>query len=336
MYKFPLLRSAKLHPLAYIAALLCLLLGLPLPADGAATTSLSQQQSTRLAASKSQYAANLAKASGIRSISRGRGNFRQGRSSGSGGKTQKLIGALQIAEGILGIVAAKKAAKHASRSNLLAQNMGNAPGFAAPTSVNSSQGLPGGSDKSSSGRSLSSNEIKEIYTDDVIEALADVEEQYGIPGDVFAQRLIRGEAALDILRNAPANAVGDAEGRAALAEARAELAGETKAALANANLAPEEGVDEPEGAAAKKSLAKAYDKQALKDRLRSRLGRDLAGDEEPKETPALSAEVQAALAEREEAKLRERFREPSLFEVVHRKYQEKFQVISHPEGIHPQ
>lgn len=334
MFKFHFFRLAKRQPSARLAVLLCLLLGLPLPAFSA--TQLSQQQSAKLAAGKSQYASNLAKASGMRALSRGRGNFRQGRSSESGGKTEKLIGALQIAEGILGLVAAKKAAQHASRSNLLAQNMGNAPGFAAAPGVDRVQALPGLAEKNTSSRSLSPKEVKEIYTDEVIEALADVEEEYGIPGDIFAQRLIRGEDALEILKKAPTNAAEDAEGRAALAEARAQLVGEAKVVLANQKLAAEEKVREPAESAAKKPAAKTYDKQSLKDRLRSRLGQDLASEEAPQELPVVSAEVQAALAEREEAKLRERFREPSLFEVVHRKYQEKFRVISQPEGIHPQ
>lgn len=299
-------------------------------------TTLTQELAAKLSAQQSRDAAAAAKLSGLSAIGKGRQNFREGLGKGRPGRTQRILGYMQIAEGIMGLVAAQKASDYASTSEQALASMGNNPALAATTTAGTKLPASAAAGSAPAASRAKKANVKELFNDEVIDALADVEEEYGIPGDEFANRIIAGQDPLVILQEAKLNRPEEEEAKAALVEAKGSLASD-KAALAQNT---ESSIEAPTAKASSGSSALASrpmrQVRSLKDRLRGKVEREPASETPEESQVAVDADIQAALAEREEKKLRELFREPTIFEVVHRKYQEKFQVITNHEGIHGQ
>ncbi len=308
---------------------------------------ISKMASNQLAASRknqlgNRRASDMARNLGRRSIGRGARNVRHGKHSHN--HPQVNTGLFQIAQGVLGLLAAAKAAELSDISgtrgdNLTAdQNGSNADMANGPSGYPAAKNDSGASGSAASSSAYSTENWNSILADlnstDMKSAFREIEDLYGITRKDLLIELQAGRDGRDLLANAPKNAPSAEEIAAAMREARktrdadeADLAlGEGGRGLASEGAPTPEPVADAE-TAEQKAAAALKAKNSLRDDLRKRLD-ELPDDFDPSE---LSPEVREALAARDAAVVAEREREErvnaTIFDIVHAKYAEREPMI---------
>lgn len=155
----------------------------------------------------------LSSAAGLSEIAKGNMNTQQGESTQN--MAQMAMGAMQIASGLLGLLAAAAAGDKANTAGSRQSGLSSSP--YNPTNYGTSVTPPSTNPKgSTTGESASSNlgdgttsgtSSIDFNSKPIATALASIEKNYGIPGDKFMEALKNGVAPKDIFANAPKNAI---------------------------------------------------------------------------------------------------------------------------------
>lgn len=274
---------------------------------------------------------------GRNSIRSGLRHIRHGRSTMN--RPEVRLGYFEVAQGILGLLAAANAAKLSDISGGRAAGLHGQGGVAGPPGSGAPGGDPAGvsgaSGQSAASRAESWKQIaSDLETDDTKAAFKEIEEEYGITKKELLAELRAGRDGVDLLENARSNAEARDDALAALKEAREKA---EKAAAAQAPT-PEGGgrslasLGAPVPAGEAQAGDPAYYAAAVKSRngIREELKRRLADMPDELEGE-LSPEVREALraqeAERAAAALREARVHYTLFDMVRAKYAEREGMI---------
>lgn len=233
-------------------------------------------------------------------------------------------GAMQMLQGLMGMMAAMNAGKQSSKGAGNASNLGAMPGSAAEVPATVS-GASLASDGSSGKITIDPASLRDGKAASVF---ADFEKNFGIPREVFASSMANGVDPREMLMNAPKNAFTASEMNMAFAAAKNMSEAEKNAAMAQFADAQKDAAGKIEAAAmnaggkspnrsTSSSSSGELDDLGLGEGAKADAASNLADS-------GLSPEVQAALAQREAASLRET---STIFQVIHRKYQEKIRMI---------
>lgn len=298
----------------------------------------AQTDLTKNAQLGNRNASTLSNMLGRNSIRSGLRHIRHGRMAKN--RPEVRLGYFEVAQGILGLLAAVNASKLSDVSGQRAAGLVSEGGVASGPgagSATSGPGAPGGVSGASSqpATAASWKQIaSDLETDDAKNAFREIEEEYGITKKELLGELRAGRDGVDLLENARTNAEARDEALAALKEAREKA---EKAAAAAAAPVTEGGgrslasLGAPVPAEAPASDP-AYYAAAVKARsgVRDELKRRLA--EMPDELESeLSPEVQEALraqeAERAAAQQREARLHFTIFDMVRAKYAEREGMI---------
>jgi hypothetical protein len=314
--KFRAFRDHRLVRSVFFA--LCLELVLAFPrAQALDLYPVSQVGSSQNAADRNRNASNSANRLGQNSIGRGNTNISHGHHHGAAGQPQVALGAFQVAQGILGLLAAMKASdlagQNSDNADRLGSLSGNSPlasnGIAgpdgeAPSGITAQLGIGGASEAYATGKSDGASRTlassagaapaatglspSALHSGELGSALAGIQDQYGISPEQFAGALANGMDPRTILMNAPKNPLSAEQAKKAYAAALAsEGLDPGKAAAADAALLAENGAGEGviDGNASGRSAeipvgaegSATAEASAASNGLRDRLARDLAG-----------------------------------------------------------
>lgn len=229
-------------------------------------------------------------------------------------------GAMQMLQGLMGLMAGKESGKQAATNG---SNLGNLT-EAAPSQVAGSN--IGNGTGNTTPIKIDPSLLREGKAASVFN---EFEKNFGIPREDFANALLNGADPRSLLMNAPKNAFTADEMNMAFSAAKnmsqeqkdAAMAGMNELSRDLASTVPVDPISTAGKSASRSSSSKELDDMA--DLLGAEKAPDaatsLAGDRDQ-----LSPEIQAALADRDTAQMRAA---SSIFQVVHRKYQEKFRMI---------
>jgi len=263
---------------------------------------------------------------GLRSIADGNNNTAQGESTQN--MQQVAMGAMQIAQGLLGLLAAAAAQKKSGTSSGRESGLSSAgydpgnygtsitPGSTNPKSETTSTNLGDGMTASSSSIDFNS---KPINT-----ALSSIEKNYGIPRDKFVEALKNGVAPKDIFANAPKNAVSPDLGARIAEGLAAGSAASTADAVKKITDAANNGSLANAGGAGTGSPTSASETPAGGPRMPASTAPSELDDLETARNMNLSPEIKAAMAAKAEQMRREKEMKEmhgwSIFQLVANRY----------------
>lgn len=299
------------------------------------TLSESQLNSARDASARNRNAGNLSRNAGRNSIGKGTRNMNQGRAHHH--HPQVNMGAFQIAQGLLGLMASAEAENLGNKDSTIATGLDaitsdTAGGNAVGASISGTgSGASATGETSTTGANAGGASLKisaaDLSAPETQQALAQLQEQFGYSPDQVVARLSKGIDPTALFTHAPLNPLTSAEAKAAMAAATGESAS-TVSAQASADLL----VASSPISAADAEAAKA---SSLRDRLRDALSRRVASSDDSENDYDVSPDVKAALEARatEEAERARReaaaarTEEYDLFQVVHLKYLEREKMM---------
>jgi hypothetical protein len=310
-------------------------------APRAETFGESQMRAQRDAESRERDAENRARNAGRDSIGKGTRHMHHGRHHHH--RPEVNLGAMQIAQGILGLLAAAEASKLAKKDHTNAGNLdqmtgADGSGASAPlagAAVEGGGAVTGTTDGASLGAATVATPNDSLNAAETKEALALIKDEFGYSGKQFVEKLKAGADPKDLFMKAPENPLSKAEAQtawlgAANGSPSVDITG-TVEALANAAPANGSGASAPGTGRAPASVAEVGGGSGLRDALARALREHDDVD--------VSPEVKAALAareaeERSNAAHSRATEELDLFDVVHRKYRERESNMRWGEPLH--
>ena len=290
----------------------------------------SQLRATQDAMRRNRTASNLARNAGRNSIGRGLRNIRHGKSHHH--PPEVKMGAFQVAQGILGLLAAAAAAAMANKEDGSAANLDSLDGKNSGLEQNLGSAMKGdGGDLSgrggSTGASLGSVSVAKLAEIDlkdpeIKDALAAIHDEFGIGAKQFVAALENGRDPRDLFVNAPENPMSSADAGAALLACSSGEREDASNVTATGEASAGRSLASVEGSVPNEAAPRVGEHEGLRDALAKRLS---ASDEEMDLSPDVRAALaKKAAAEKERAEREARsMMELNLFEVVHQKYQER-------------
>ncbi|MGZ3711138.1 MAG: hypothetical protein ACXVBE_05245, partial [Bdellovibrionota bacterium] len=311
-----------------IAAMAILFAGLFIPRFSLGE-GLTQVFSSNDAAERNRNASKLSNNAGRNSIGRGHHNHHHGKSMGAAGAPMMALGAMQVAQGMLGLMAAQKAAdvsdKNAANAVKLSEVKSNSGASIAGASLDGGASVSNGVTGAALDRAT-------LHSGELGEALGELQEQYGISPEELAQGLAQGIDPRLIFMHAPENSLNAQEANLAMKQAReieaSSLAEDIKNSSISAAVKDTTPAKPLAAADVKPAIAEKGSKDTwLRDSLRDKL-RDRVPASSPEE--GISPEIQAALQAKEAALAKTEQVPETLFDVVHSKYKERMMSMYPP------
>lgn len=290
----------------------------------------SQLNKMRESQEKSRNASNKARNAGRDSIGKGTKHMHHGKAHHA--QPEVSQGAMQIMQGLLGLLASaaaeKMADKDSSNGNNLDQITPNkASDKPGDISASSSPGSTGGDSAVGTGASSgpdaqSSLKSDTISSPEVKSALGLMNAEFGIPGNQLVSALASGTAPAEILKNAPLNPLTEDQAHAALQAANHEnnspesksqilaqmaeanvsgLAVAAASAKPTAESAAEIAVAAPASTAGENTYAQGGTSSSLRKNLQDALSKRVSGDGQDGEgeaDPEVSDDIKAAFADK--------------------------------------
>jgi len=299
----------------------------------------SQLSSARDATAGNRVASSLARTAGNNSIGKGTLTMNLGKSHHA--HPEINLGAFEIAQGLLGLMASAEAEKLGNQDSNIATGLDaiSSDSHMSTAEVVSTSGASiGGAAASTNGVAGNSVATKispqDLSNPETKQALAQIQEQFGYTPEQLVDSLSKGVNASTLFTHAPLNPLTPAEAEAAMAALSDSSAGEGAPALSASTLATSAAPPSPPITNTASEPAKVAANSLLRDKLRDALARRLASISSGENNIDVSPDVKAALeakaaAEAEQAKREAASRagEYDLFQVVHLKYLEREKML---------